>query len=390
LGRSGVRLTAVAYQSGDAVQFRHFHDEFLDIDCRFGVDGNGKAHCFPQRELGLVYLDAACQEPAVRERGLELGQWFVEPSASCPEELLPVHEEAWVVGEEQYAESIIGQESYQLYEQTAEGCVHAQEPAAKTNPPVHRVERKAPSELVGARVATFTAEGGLRVKRVIADDGAEGNLGITVENGTTCSLNPAGVCLPDYLGASSECAPPPYSAAQSDAALRDVGTGPLHLSVYELETIAENGRKTTLWLPATEVGEFLNERADTCRVFEANDGSLRCVTSNDEAGTLSGYFADATCEQPLYVPYDTHIAATDAERIARLRFVDWSGEGVGIGEVSALQVHQGDVYTVGDGACGVASRSRLSRDLGGPAPLFTRGLSLGIASLPQVLDTRLP
>jgi hypothetical protein len=114
------------------------------------------------------------------------------------------------------------------------------------------------------------------------------------------------------------------------------------------------------------------------------------VTSIDEAGTLSGYFADVACEQPLYVAYDQHIAATDAERIARLRFVDWSDEGYGIDEVSTLQVHASDVYSFHDGACGVADRSRLSQDLGGPALLFTRNLPLGIASLPLVQDTRLP
>src|SRR6478609_6130529 len=65
LVKSGKRVRALGYISQGVAQFRTLHDGQLDFDCEF-VKGEPGAdlHCVPKMQTSLIFLDAACSQPA--------------------------------------------------------------------------------------------------------------------------------------------------------------------------------------------------------------------------------------------------------------------------------------------------------------------------------------
>jgi hypothetical protein len=384
VGRSGQRLSALAYQAGDAVQFRHFHDELLGFDCAFGADAAGMPRCFPQHGARIVYLDAACTQPAIRDYGVERGEWIVEVNNPCPGEL-PTYGGVYVAGEQMYEEGIAGSEDYQVYERAGAAC-NVAPPEAKSNPAVYELLTKDAGELVSGSIASFETAGGLRVQRVVATDGAEADLGVTLHDGTACTLQRDGLCLAQPQ-VDAGCRAPSAIMGVSDAELRDIGQGPLHLEVYELHGVAADDTELTFRVPAGQIGTFLT-RTGTCAVWKAGDGSLRCVDENGEV-VESGYFADAGCQTRLYRDYARGGQQVDAERLANLRLIE-RGEGYSVDGVSSLERHEGGVYAFTNTVCSLVSPDELTQTYRTAVPTFlARRERLPLASLPLVKNARL-
>lgn len=384
VGRSGERLSALAYEAGEAVQFRHFHDELLGFDCSFGADSAGVPRCFPRRGARIVYLDAACTQPAIRDSGVVSGEWVTELSQPCPGQLA-THSGLFTVGEQVYDEATAGSEGYRVYERAGAAC-NVAPPEAKSSPAVYELFSKDVHELVSGSTVSFETAGDLRVERVVAADGAEANLGVTLHDGTACTLQRDGLCRAEQQ-VDATCRAPSTSLGVSDAELREIGQGPLHLEMYELRGVAADDTGLTLRIPAGQIGTFLT-RSGTCAVGEAGDGSLRCVDENSEV-VESGYFADAGCQSRLYVDYARGSQELDAERLAHLRLIE-RGEGYRIDAISALERHVGALYAFTNTVCSQVSASELAESYGTAVPTFlARGEGLSLASLPLVKNARL-
>jgi hypothetical protein len=380
-GRSGTRLTALAYQAGEALQFRRFYDKELGFDCQFGLDGTGTPRCFPERSAEVLYLDASCKSPAVRQDGLTRGEWLSDESYSCPGELA-THRGAYVVGEQLHGESIVGQEEYQLYRITDGGC-EAAPAAAKLNPPVHRLVRT-PFALAAGRVETFETATGLRIDRIVGEDGAAANLGVELADGTACALQRNGTCTSS--GTTSwqqvECSPVEHRVGQSDAQLLDLGEPGLHLETFELHDATSSH---VFRIPADGDGRFLTKRG-SCWPQEASGGNLVCFDQDDEVDEAS-YWTDPACEHRLYAPRN-HDMTADSPLIPELRYVE-HGEGYRITDARAVKLYQGPLYSVEFTACRAATAEELSQ-LKAPLFAFDDDRYIGVDRLPQVQEVPLP
>jgi hypothetical protein len=384
LAGSGERLTALGYQAGEAVQFRHFHDELLGFDCRFAADAAGVLRCFPQHGARVVYLDAACTQPAIRDHGVSRGEWVVESNSSCPGEM-PTYAGVYAVGEQIYEAAIVGSEDYQVYERAGADCIVAA-PGAKSNPSVHALVAKEASELVSGRIVSFETSGGLRVQRVVAEEGAEATLGVALADGTACTLQRRGICLAEQQ-VDSPCRVPATLVGASDAELKNIGQGPLHLEMYELRGVSADQTARTFRIPDGYTGTFLTPNG-SCAVRDTADGSLRCVDESNEA-VESGYFADASCQTRLYRAYAPDDQRLDAKQLANLRHIE-RGVEYRVESVSSLRPHSGDVYALTNSVCSVVSHGELVRSFTAGVPtLMVTDSMLPLASLPLVKNTRL-
>jgi hypothetical protein len=384
VGRSGERLSALAYEAGEAIQFRHFHDELLGFDCSFGADAAGTPRCFPRRGARVVYLDAACTQPAIRDSSAVRGEWVAEVSEPCPGRLA-THGGLFRVGEQVYDETIAGSEGNRVYERAGTAC-NVAPPEGKSNPAVYALHTQDARELVGGSIVSFEAAGGLRVERIVAADGAEATLGVTLDDGTACTLQRDGLCLAEQQ-VDASCRAPSTVTGVSDARLREIGQGPLHLEMYELRGVAADGRALTFRIPAGKIGTFLTG-SGTCAVWQASDDNLRCVDENSEV-VENGYFADAGCQKRLYVDYARANQQIDAERLAKLRLIE-RGEGYRVDAVSSLERHVGSLYAFTNTVCSQVSANDLAESYRAAVPTFlARGEQLPLASLPLVKNARL-
>jgi hypothetical protein len=202
--RSGTRLVAMGYSSNEARVFRTFHDQRLGFDCDFtpGLAGADQ-RCVPSATVELIFTDAACTEPAtwlVRTNGLELGEAVssaTEPGAQvCPGDA-PLRRDAYRVGE-QLSEEVIAGTPFDLFALRDGRCQTASLPA-KVTPPVYRLTPLADDELVHGERVSLNVGDGLRVTRLIADDGAELNVGVTAADRTPCELQRDSECVPEPI-----------------------------------------------------------------------------------------------------------------------------------------------------------------------------------------------
>jgi hypothetical protein len=198
--KSGQRLQALGYVSEGVTQFRTLHDQLLDVDCEFVSGKQDRAlRCVPRQSAQLIFLDARCSEPAtwVEEWGFQAGDWVSigPPSTACPGQALP-HRETFQVGDEVYAEVRYGS-GLPLYELQGGQCV-ATTPPGKSIPAVNRLIPYAESGLVAAKRVTFDAGGGLRVSRLLGEDGSELTVAVSTAAGEDCSLQADGLCTPTF------------------------------------------------------------------------------------------------------------------------------------------------------------------------------------------------
>jgi hypothetical protein len=381
LGRSGERLSALAYQAGEAVQFRHFHDELYGFDCAFVTDDTGTARCMPLQPAPLIYLDATCQTPAVREYGLSPGDWFVSTDGvPCPGDL--PRGQAYLVGAQLYAESIVGSEGYVAYERTTAGCTVSYG-RPKSNPGVHVVLPQAASQFVAGKIVSVETDSGLRVQRLTAEDGAEANLGVTLPDGTACTLQRDGSCVAVQGGSSERsCRTPRTTVAPSGAELLELGGAPLRLEVFALRGAEAN--RASFLLAAGQTGLFLTERGSNCSVQGAADGSLRCAENGYEV-LGRGLYADETCRNRLYSLAPQPALPFDPAQLQYLRHFE-RGEQYRIDSVRSLKVHDGVTYFADQGSCRPYSRVGASSER---STVLALDETLPIESLPRVFGTRL-
>lgn len=234
--QSGSRVVALGFASNEARLFRTFHDRELGFDCSFVAEAGGSAQrCVPTTEVTMVYTDASCTEPAAwaedsLRRPLAVGEAVSAGSqvgGKCPGDA-PTHRDAYRVGERLREESV-GGPAAGLFQSYGGGCEKAS-PPAKIFPAVVRLIPIPESELARGQRANVDVGGGLRLTRLLADDGAQLTLGVTGADGAPCELQRDGECVPEpiarpagllsnkfYTALNADCSAPafhtPYDAA---------------------------------------------------------------------------------------------------------------------------------------------------------------------------------
>lgn len=200
LAASGSRLLAQAYESDEAIRFRYFEDRQLGTKCAFGHDENGDLRCLPSREEKLLFLDATCSAEPATWNGwpsyppMAVGDWLVDEVGEPCEGELPTHR-AFQLGEEVYPESINLPEVYEL----VDGRCQPAQPVGKGSPAVHRLLPQAPERFVAARIESTPIQARLKVRQVVASDGAVLNLDATTIEDAPCVLQTDGACVPAPL-----------------------------------------------------------------------------------------------------------------------------------------------------------------------------------------------
>jgi len=196
---SGSRLKAMHYVAGSAQLFRTFHDQQLDVDCEWLPSAGGAFHCLPPA-AAVSFLDAACEQPVIVDDSLEDGDFIsaAPQTGLCPEES-PRPRASYRVG----MTLALGTEDGQpllLYGLKDSKCQPTGSHPGQLGPPyIHVLKPVSEAELVAGHVANVSLGGGLSVRRIRADDGAELTLGVTLANGTGCKLQAGGRCVPGIL-----------------------------------------------------------------------------------------------------------------------------------------------------------------------------------------------
>jgi len=234
--QSGARLVAMGYSSNEAQVFRTFHDSSLGFDCNFVPDAAGvHQRCVPSTTATIVYTDAGCSEPAAWDEstwgqpGWEVGDTLSGiPSgdtSTCPGQA-PPHRAAYRVAE-LLTEEVLGPPSIPLFALNGARCQPTIGPA-KITPPVHRLVPMLETELARAERVSLNLGGGLRVTRLVSDDGAELSVGVTGADRTPCGLQRDGECVPEPIAAPPSFAP----SGRFGSALNADCTEPAFVSPY--------------------------------------------------------------------------------------------------------------------------------------------------------------
>lgn len=200
----------MGYSSNDARVFRTFHDSQLDFDCEFVSAADGTEQiCVPRSRVTVVYTDPDCREPAgwlERSDGSSTGDAVSSgpgaPVTSCPGET-PAHRDAYRIGELLAEERVPGELGLRLFERSQGGC-HTATPPGKVAPPTYRLTPLSESDLARGKRVSLDLGAGLRLARLVADDGAELNLGVTGSDGTACELQRDGECVPEPIARPSQ------------------------------------------------------------------------------------------------------------------------------------------------------------------------------------------
>ena len=319
--RGGSRLVALGYSSNQARLFRTFHDPALGFDCNFVPDRAGEhQRCVPSADATVVYTDAGCSELAAWDRLAWGGHgWTIGDAVSaiasdagggCPGDA-PPHREAYRVAE-QLSEEVIGLPSFPLFELREGRCQTATLPA-KVTPPVHRLVPLAETELVRGQRVSVNVGNGLRLTRLIADDGAELSLGVTGSDGTACEFQRDGECVPEpiarpatassgrFWGAlNADCTVPVFEAPYAPACgtakfgVADDGAGPPKVLSMTKATALFG---MDLVLPPTDPVTFV------CNPHAGDDAGQAAAPDRD----LTGIFPKASKLQrgtgPLHVSW---------------------------------------------------------------------------------------
>ena len=303
--RSGTRVVALGYSSNEARVFRTFHDQELGFDCNFVPDAAGqRQRCVPNQQVQLIYTDTDCKQPAgwVERWGDEevaaTGELVsVRPegwSSGCPGEEpqhLPVYRVAEKLSDQTFGESPLA-----VYELREGQCLPAQ-PPPKVVPAAYRLTPLPESELAGGQRVSVKVSDGLRLTRLIADDGAELNLGVTGADNTPCALLRDGECVPEpvaqlhplnddghaYNALNDDCSAPafilPYGPACGTGkfGVEDDGVHPP--KVRELKALTGYFR-WDLVLPVTQPVKY------ECKSLPPNGIDLVWGPGRDVTGTL--------------------------------------------------------------------------------------------------------
>ncbi len=304
---SGSRVVALGYSSNEARVFRTFHDQRLNVDCSFvpSVSG-GDERCAPTQRLQIVFTDAACTEPAAWVQ-----RWWDKDEAAvgdlvsgrpslasvdptCPG-APPEHVDAYRVAE-RLAEEAIAVTPLGVYSLESGRCQGARLPG-KVAPALHRLVPLPESELARGQRVSVRVSDGLRLTRLLADDGAHLNLGVTGADQTPCAFQRDGECVPEPIAhidsvvregwaspsLTSDCsvpafwAPHPLSCGVAKFGVEDDGVSPLKVRALEPVT-AYFG--SSLVVPVTTPATY------QCQALERDEYSQVAAPGRDLTGTL--------------------------------------------------------------------------------------------------------
>jgi len=357
--KSGERLLALGYESEGVSQFRTFHDEQFDFDCEFVSARSGDdSLCVPKRKSSLIFLDSSCSEPAtwILDFPVHVGQWLSVGSSSYDSRL--PHRDTFELGEQVYPETTSGSPP-PVYSLQGTTCSPAS-PPAKGFPAVNRLIPHADSELVTAKPTSLDAGGGLRLTRLIGEDGSEFTLAVVTADGAVCTIQ-----------ADGSCASTREEAARFPVTQRvRLGSGGAHVDLFNSMPSAGHAGLPVAHYPVAF--DFLDQMGDRCQVVPAADGTLRCATL-EPAAYESGAWADEACTQRLY-----YGAALGVDLpTPRTAFHAQDGR---LAALFTVKVYDGPAYGIDNGVC--APNASV-------ADLLQLDQRLDISSLPQVVETTL-
>lgn len=346
--RSGTRVVALGYSSNEARVFRTFHDQQLGFDCNFVPDAEGRSQrCVPNLQVRLVYTDADCKEPAAwieRWGGVEVAAVGDAVTArsplrseSCPGDL-PEHAPVYRVAEK-LAEEAIAISELATYEPRDGKCQPAQIPA-KVVPATYRLVPLPEGELARGERVSVKVSDGLRLTRLIADDGAELNVGVTGADKKPCALQRDGECVPEpiaqlqlvndgghaYAALNSDCSAPaftlPYPSACGSGkfGVEDDGVSPPKVRALEALT---GYFSWDLVLPVTEPISF------ACQSRPLSAGDRVWAPGRDVTGTLPTATKLRRGTGPLHVDW---FAVGQRELWPAYVGYNWASPGVPTGE----------------------------------------------------------
>jgi hypothetical protein len=268
---SGTRLLALGYADAGAVFFNTMRDALLATDCSFEQTDAGDWLCSPNKKQRLIYLDAACTEPAVEQPAdsTPMGEIFgfledrsTESTSGSDTVLVAKHRPAYRVADQVFmsdGRTTYAEEAISIYTSSVPG--HCEGPRLANRhvvirpPSVFRATPVADSELVKATVRQVPLKDGLTLERLVTDDGAQLS-GHLLLAGTECELQRDGRCVPapvaERIGfADPDCkerAFQPVKGANADLTRYGVEPTPEDTSkVYELS------RTNTLYSRITRV-----------------------------------------------------------------------------------------------------------------------------------------
>lgn len=316
--RGGTRLLAMGYSSNEARVFRTFHDSQLDFDCEFVSAGEGSdERCVPRARVTVVYTDEDCTELAGwvdygngSDPGTAVSSAPRQVATSCPGQP-PAPRGTYRLGE-QISNEVFGGPSVPLFERSESGCRTAQ-PPGKVAPPTYRLIPLSEDELARGKRVSVDLGAGLRLVRLIGDDGAELNLGLTSNDGTPCALQRDGECVPEPIARpapasegkfitalNADCSEPayeaPYWANCGDAkyGVEDDGIQPLRVHALKKVTPYFSWQ---LALPITEALTY------NCMRFDDGGVAPPAAPDRDVTGTLPTAATVRLGDGPLYVDW---------------------------------------------------------------------------------------
>jgi len=252
---SGTRLGAVGYADDGAVFFATMRDAELGTDCRFEQSEAGEWLCSPTKKQALIYLDAACTQPAAEEPpyGTPTGEVFgfqdnsVVSSGGSDTVLVSQHSPVYRVADAVFMSNAteFAEDTISIYTKSSSQCSGprvANRHVVLTPPSIFRVTPVADAELVKATIRDVPLRDGLTLERLVTDDGAQlsGHLKLA---GRECELQRDGRCVPVPVGQRYQYADPDCkewafelkNAADAGATLYGVDPTPEETAkVYEL------------------------------------------------------------------------------------------------------------------------------------------------------------
>jgi hypothetical protein len=237
---SGRRLKAMGLVAGwGAWQFQYIEDSDFGQPCEFVQSADGqRLLCVPAVQVSLLFLDARCTEPVAplvddRQRGARIVSTEAAQSAPCAGKFRP-YRSTYKVGEPIPGPSAASPNAAQPHQLGPDGrCMATLRWGSQST---YHLSPMANTELVGARREVLPLANELAMTRILADDGAELTYGLLTADGTPCTLQGNGACVPDpvafevegnYVDAScsrralnvnySQCGVPQYTVkAQAD------------------------------------------------------------------------------------------------------------------------------------------------------------------------------
>jgi hypothetical protein len=216
---SGTRLLAVGYADDGAAFFDTMRDLALGTDCAFEQNDAGDWVCSPKDKEPLVYLDAACTDPAVEvpafttPTGEVFGFSDGSPSGGGGSDtvLVPKHAPVYRVGDELFASdgvSTFAEDVMSIYARQSTQCngpLLADRHVVVNPPSLFRAKPVDDSELVKATLRDIPLNDGLTLERLVTDDGAQLSGHVKLA-GRQCELEADGRAVPEPVAERQEFA----------------------------------------------------------------------------------------------------------------------------------------------------------------------------------------